>query len=339
MQRLWSWLTAAVTDLSAKPPPMGAMSPFDLPSEDPKLEKTSTYTAMPVLRNPGKFDSLDSTVTEMTEVENQTWRGLQVNFQNILHPKFVVAHQLFLGKNENIDMMGNKDEERSRYEFISYAQTKNWTLNGRIGTGGMTQARVSYEKGMFFSSFMGVFSEDEQRNHWQADAGLKFSDSTIEAKLQGPAIGLAYTQAIIKHFTLGTEIFFSPIQDAARLKFVSVAGNKETSGTWTTSYSTGLQGDQVGVNYTRRVIRNLDMNVGTEIGFEPKNKSWSTNLKFGYLFKLDNGGTVRGSLDSNYSVATVVEEPLSDMMMVTFSGKVNVPKNIYDIGVGINLSM
>lgn len=40
------------------------------------------------------------------------------------------------------------------------------------------------------------------------------------------------------------------------------------------------EGDQLSVNYTRRIIRNLDMNIGADLGFDPKNKAWSSMLKF-----------------------------------------------------------
>jgi len=138
--------------------------------------------------------------------------------------------------------------------YLLSKQKKNWLLNGRIGTGGMTSARLNYERGMFVAGVHGQFAEDENRTGWEADGGVKFSDCTFEAKIAGPSLGLAYTQAIMQHFTVGTEISFSPLQDAARLKFVGVAGNKETTGAWTSIISTAPVSDSLSLNSTRRIV-------------------------------------------------------------------------------------
>jgi len=51
------------------------------------------------------------------------------------------------------------------------------------------------------------------------------------------------------------------------------------------------------------------------------------------------GGSVRGSVDSNYDINVLAEEPLSDMMMLSLCGHVNVPKNVYDFGLGVQLTV
>jgi len=236
-------------------------------------------------------------------------------------------------------MMGNKDDERARYDFISYVKTKRWTLNGRIGTGGVTQARFNYDRGIVALAFAGSFAADENNSGFQAEAAVRLRDTTLEAKVQGPTLALSYSQALAASSAVGTELLFSPVTDTSRLRFVGAFGNQESTGSLISSYSTGHGADQLHVAFVRQVARNLDFGVGTELSYEPKNKTWASLFRFGYQFKTDRGSMTKATIDSTGTVTAMMEESLSEAAAVTFSAKVNYPKNTADFGIGLNFSV
>jgi len=136
---------------------------------------------------------------------------------------------------------------------------------------------------------------------------------------------------------MGCELFYSPLNGASRLKWLGKHEDKEASSTTVLGLSTGIGPDQLSVNYTKSVLKNLEVIAGIDISHGDREK-WSSVYKLGYNIKSDNT-VVKGLLDSTYKVVCFVEEPLNEAMIVQFSAKMDFPKNIYDFGLGVMTSM
>jgi len=65
-----------------------------------------------------------------------------------------------------------------------------------------------------------------------------------------------------------------------------------------------------------------------------KENLWDTNWKFGYSYK--SAVQLRGLIEGNGSVASILEMPLTVFLRILISGKINYPNNMYDFGFGLS---
>jgi len=248
----------------------------------------------------------------------------------------VTCHSIALGKRENVDQWtGKKDDERSLYTFSSFLRTGHWSLNGRWSTNGITRAAVQYDAGIFSATASGQFSVDERKTAWETDAAITKNDWCLQLKLQGPAIGVSYTQPIMPQYSLGSEIFFSPLNGASRLKWIGKHESKEDGSVSTLGYTTGLGPDQLSLNYIKAVKKNLDVSAALDLSYE---KKWSSVFKIGYQLKAQHT-CIRGMIDSTLKAVCMMEEPLNEAVLIQGSVKMDYPSNVYDFGFGATLSM
>jgi len=292
------------------------------------------------LTQPGRFDSVENRSAEITDFEQYLWTGLQAQATIQLHPNFVVNHILQMGKHENVDMTGHKDDERSRFDVAPFVKAGNWHLHGKVGTAGAMSSRVMYDRGKFFGIWSGQYSSDETRSGFTVECGYKFATATIEAKMQGAAFGVSLTKSIMRNWVLGSEYFYSPPNDVSRSKIVSAMGSKTGSGVFATSFATGLGSHQLNAHYMREVIKSLDVGVTSEFTFKPRERAWSSLFRAGYQYKpVESQMMVKGAVDSGGGLMMMIDEQLSEAMTAQFAAKVSYPDNTWDFGIGLNVLM
>jgi len=330
---------------SMSAPPKKAPQDFwkaDLAEPDIQPKPKNVIVPMPKLENAGQFEYLTERGAEVTEtLEQHMFTGLQVTLQNLLHPNFATVHTLQLGKKENVDpMTGKKDDERALYMFTAFLKTKFWLLTSTASSK-VTRASVQYERGWFAGKMSGQFATDERKTAWEADATVSKGDTCLQAKFQPPAYGFSYTQPISSAYAIGAEMMLSLMASTARLKWVGKHENKPANSTTTVSYATGIGPDGVAINYTKGLLDNLDVITELDMAYSTKNKNWESVYKFGYNLKSDKtgGGSVKALVTSAGQVLCLTEQPLSDMAILQICGKINYPKNIYDFGFGVMMSM
>jgi len=308
--------------------------------ESKAVPDESSFRPLPSLKNAGKFEAMNDKAAEVLEFENHTYNGLQLTLQNVLLKDFMTAHMLCLGKRENIDpWTGDKDDERSLYGFTSFLKTTNWMFNGRWSTGGMTRAVAQYERGMLSASLSGQFSEDEKKTGWEADAAITRGDMCLQGKIQGPTLGISYTQPIWPNYSMGCEYFYSPLSGGSRIKWLGRRENPDGGSTSVVTYATGIgpSPSQLSFCYTRAIFKTLDVTTALDISRDTKDRITSV-YKIGYNMKSENM-SVKGVVDSTLKVVAMIDEPLSEAFMLQFSAKMDFPKNVYDFGVGVMMSM
>jgi len=138
---------------------------------------------------------------------------------------------------------------------------------------------------------------------------------------------------------VGCEYFYSPLNGGSRLKWLGRRENPEAGSTSVVSYSSGIgpNPNQVSLNYTKSVLKSLDITVALDLSRDSKDRVTSV-YKLGYFFRSE-GMNVKGIVDSTLKAVVMVDEPLSDTVMMQFCGKMDFPKNVYDFGVGMMVSM
>jgi len=195
---------------------------------------------------------------------------------------------------------------------------------------------MQYETGTVSLTASGQFSADERKTAFESDAAITKNDWCFQAKLQGPAIGFSYTQPVLPQYSMGSELYFSPMNGLSRLKWIGKHENKEDGSVATLGFSTGLGPDQISLNYTKEIKKNLDISTILDVSREKKN--WTSVVKFGYQFK-NVHSSIRGLVDSTLKSMCVLEEPLNEVMSVQASVKMDYLKNVYDFGLGLTMSM
>eukprot|EP01125_Pyxidicula_operculata_P020806 TRINITY_DN779_c0_g1_i2.p1 TRINITY_DN779_c0_g1~~TRINITY_DN779_c0_g1_i2.p1 ORF type:complete len:279 (-),score=58.83 TRINITY_DN779_c0_g1_i2:125-961(-) len=242
----------------------------------PEVEElnSSTKKVEESVLNPGSFDSLTEKSSEIVDLEQHAIHGVQVNIQNYVNERFLTGHTFHWGKKENVNpFTGEKDEERSLYAYNAMLSMGNWLFNGRIGTGGTLRSYIGYNggdpsgKSGVNGHISGQFSPDG-RSMLEGELSYSKYDFTLQGKFQGPTLGVSYTQAISKLFSGGVELFWSPLNDSVRLKYVGRRQDKEAGNTATLAYTTGIGPDQLVATYTQELTQRLDVTTELDLGYE-----------------------------------------------------------------------
>jgi len=138
---------------------------------------------------------------------------------------------------------------------------------------------------------------------------------------------------------VGCEYFYSPLNGGSRLKWLGRRENPEAGSTSVVSYSSGIgpSPNQVSLNYTKTVLKSLDITVALDLSRDSKDRVTSV-YKLGYYLKSESMN-VKGIVDSTMKAVVMVDEPLGETVMMQFCGKMDFPKNVYDFGVGLMVSL
>jgi len=109
------------------------------------------------------------------------------------------------------------------------------------------------------------------------------------------------------------------------------------------SYATGNLGKtlhEIGVGYHRQFNDLFHMACSCDISSTPT-KQWKSNLKLGYALQtIDKTGSVsavKGFIDSAFKLACHAEHPLSSGYSMGYCAKFDFYKNVYDLGVSLNM--
>ena len=92
------------------------------------------------------------------------------------------------------------------------------------------------------------------------------------------------------------------------------------------------------MNYTKAVLKGLDVVTELDLSFSSKTKNWESVYKLGYSLKSEQA-TVKALLTSTGKVVCTMEQPVSETVSAVLSGKIDYPANVYDFGFGITMSM
>jgi hypothetical protein len=110
------------------------------------------------------------------------------------------------------------------------------------------------------------------------------------------------------------------------------------------SYATGNLGKtlhEIGIGYHRQFNDIFHMACSYDLSSTP-NKRWKSTLKVGYaLQSMEKSGAlnaVRGFIDSACKLACYAELPLKEGLTMGYCAKFDFYKNVYDLGVSINMA-
>lgn len=111
------------------------------------------------------------------------------------------------------------------------------------------------------------------------------------------------------------------------------------------SYATGNFGkttQDIGLGYVRQFSPIFQVATSYDLT-RSADKRWKSVGKIGYLLhsemdKGQNAWSLRAFIDSSCKVAALGETPLKEGINLTYSAKFDYFKNVYDLGIGVNLT-
>jgi len=295
----------------------------------------------------GKFDDLTSELSDIMESSNHCFTGFQFGLTSFINSNFMCGHMFHAGKKEE-NKFGQKEEESSGWAFHTGIKHNKWTLSGRYSKSN-TRVMVQYETLLGMFQLNASLAEQAERSNWEFDWFCPFGQSTLMFKTQSLLFyTFSWTRPIWPGFYLGSEVQLlapfphSPVPQT-RLKFLAkyFFGNKDLL---CVSLGTGTlkkPEQQFGLGYYRQVSDIFDIACSYEItSNDSKIKSL---VKAGYSMRYDvpNGFSflARGYLDSAMKFVCLVEKPTTDGLALSYTAKYDVPKNNFEMGVGVTMNM
>jgi hypothetical protein len=310
-------------------------------------EKPRPLHSVPSMWPVGKFDDLNSELNDIMEASNHCFTGFQFGLTSFINANFMCGHMLHAGKKEE-NKFGPKEEDSSGWAFHTGIKNKRWTLSGRYSKSN-TRVMVQCETFLGMVQLNASLAEQVERSNWEFDWYCPLGQSTFMFKTQSLLFyTFSWTRPVWPGLYLGSEVqLLAPFQHSpvpqTRLKFLGkyFFGNKDlvcvTVGTGTLKKPE----HQFGLGYYRQVTDIFDVACSYELtSNESKIKSL---LKAGYSLRYDvpNGFAflARGCLDSTMKFVCLVEKPTSDGLALSYTAKYDVPKNNFEMGVGVTMNM
>jgi len=92
----------------------------------------------------------------------------------------------------------------------------------------------------------------------------------------------------------------------------------------------------VEISFIKRISETLRM--GTSLSFAQDEGKWQSMWTCAYAYEFYHC-TVKGSVTNMSEIGATLEEKTSELMAISFSGKINYSTNTYKFGFGLSLSV
>ncbi|XP_071806690.1 mitochondrial import receptor subunit TOM40 homolog [Asterias amurensis] len=303
-------------------PPVTATAPAGVGSE-------STAAGNGGLPNPGSFEDL---FKKVKEVFPQPIEGCKMVINKGLSNHFQISHTLSLGA-----------FSPSSYHFgTTYVGSNQISpseaypvMLGDIDTSGSLNAQIITQLANRLRGKVVVQTQQTKWAVYQGEVEYKapsFTGTLTAANinpLEGSGIIVAhYLQSVSERLALGAEVLFHYGQ-GQQATVPSLAG-KYSSNNWIASGTLGMTACHAAYYH-----KGKDVQFGVE--FESNFRAQESALAFGYQVDINQANvTIKGMLDSNWTVAAVMEKRLQPLPFTfLLSAVLNHWKSQYRVGFGL----
>uniref|UniRef100_A0A672U7X5 Translocase of outer mitochondrial membrane 40 n=1 Tax=Strigops habroptila TaxID=2489341 RepID=A0A672U7X5_STRHB len=276
------------------------------------------------LPNPGAFEECHRRCKDLFPVQME---GVKLTVNKGLSNHFQVNHTVALST------LGE-----SNYHFgATYVGTKQLSpteafpvLVGDMDNSGSLNAQVIHQLTSRIRSKVAFQTQQAKFINWQVDGEYRGADFTAAVTLGNPDILVGsgilvahYLQSITPSLALGGS--WTPPNPPPLMSLVAP--------NWIGTLTLG----QAGAHATYYHRANEQLQVGVE--FEASTRLQDTSVAFGYQLELPKGNLVfKGSLDSSWVVAAVLEKKLPPLPLTLALGAVlNHRKNKFHCGFGLTI--
>lgn len=317
--------SASSVDVSSMPPPPPLTAPPPVEEKKQSSEKKNSGN------NPGTYDDLHKACKE---VFPQPFEGCKLVINKGLSNHFQVSHTLQLSGTGpgayhfGATYVGNKQTGPNEAFPV---------LLGDIDTNGSLNAQIIHQ---FTDRIRGKAIIQTQKSVWvlvQSDAEYRGNDFTaslttanIDIVNNSGIVVAHYLQRMAPRVDIGGELLYQyGSQEAAMM---SLAG-RYTADRWIASASVGQSGWHL--SYWHK--GNENVKVGVE--YEYNTRIRDSSVSAGYQIEVPKSNiTFRGMLDTNWTVAAVMEKRLPPLPFTfVLSGMVNHAKSQSRFGFGLNI--
>ncbi|XP_033929423.1 mitochondrial import receptor subunit TOM40 homolog [Melopsittacus undulatus] len=320
---------------AGSPPPVLPVTPgpgYGAGLPHSSAPRSPTEPAPEPLPNPGAFDDFHRRCKDLFPVQME---GVKLTVNKGLSNHFQVNHTVALST------LGD-----SSYHFgATYVGTKQLSpteafpvLVGAMDNSGSLNAQVLHQLSQSLRSKVALQTQQAKFINWQLDAEYRGSDFTAALTLGNPDILVGsgilvahYLQSVTSSLALGGELVYHrrPGEEGT----VVAMAARYTAPNWIGTLTLG----QAGAHATYYHRANEQLQVGVE--FEASTRLQDSSVAFGYQLELPKGNLVfKGSLDSSWVVAAVLEKKLPPLPLTLALGAVlNHRKNKFLCGFGLTI--
>jgi hypothetical protein len=325
-------------DKDLKKQPSKVEDDFDLDVETPGSREDWAKTPLPpkiekVTANPGKFSDMERESLGVLTTQD-IFDGFRMEY-NRQSSNFLVGHSLSMGSSM----------EPANYTFMTQYFDKKFVMLGRIGTEGDFQGIINKPLNSWvslrLSHHRGPKEHPDQVTSFETD--LAGDDSTTCFKLQfhdqTPALTVSYNQTVTPCLDLGCEgqLNFGAGISALSTGFKYSKSNIVISGQINKPPLGSLGGH---VNFLRKV----DSRPGSQISYatqlrispDPKTHVYKTEWRVAWDYKM-RLAAVRGHIDSNGKIYSMLEQHLSPFMSLVLTGVADLWNHKYNFGIGLQI--
>ncbi|XP_022100150.1 mitochondrial import receptor subunit TOM40 homolog [Acanthaster planci] len=309
-------------------PPTTAAAPIPgMPGS--QQQPATTNGAAGGIPNPGSFEDL---FKKVKEIFPQPIEGCKLVINKGLSNHFQISHTLSLGA-----------FSPSSYHFgTTYVGTKQISpteafpvMLGDIDTSGSLNAQIIHQ---LANRLRGKLVVQTQQTKWAVYQGeLEYRGPTYTGTVTAANINLLdnsgivvghYLQSLTERLALGAEVLFHYGQ-GQRAAVVSLAGKYSTD-KWIASGTVGMTACHAAYYH-----KGKDVQYGVE--FESNFRAQESAAAFGYQIDINQANvTMKGMVDSNWTVAAVMEKRLQPLPFTfLLSAVLNHWKSQYRFGFGL----
>jgi len=185
------------------------------------------------------------------------------------------------------------------------------------------------------------------------DMTYKLYDMCLQLKMQDFGVfGMSFTQPIVENLNMGVELFGIIDNDKVKLKVTGQHKGTESSETLV-SLQTGLGADQLTLAYSQKINPHLTFLSSADYSYSAERQSrikeWVSVYKAGYLYQVGQdeeamkygafAPTIKATADSIGNISVFLEEPMSEMLQLHLSAKLNPLSDDYEFGFGFLVAM
>jgi len=293
---------------------------------------------------PIRYEDVTAELTDITQADKQCFTGLQLQYMSVVENRFMFGHSFTAGKKDN----RKQGEEKAGWAFQTVIlPVPGLSLTGRYSSE-VTSVGVNYDTFMGPLNLTINLSEQPEKNHWDIAFMTGLINSALTFRTQSFLFhSISWASTIWPGLSIGTEVQMLPWNPTSplpqsRIRFSSSYALNAFRAAFL-SFGTGNLGKlkhDLTLGYVRQITEIFQLATSYDIMTTPDNRIKSV-AKLGYHMKYDSASgpySVRGYIDTAWKLVCVAEQPLKEGLSLGYSTKFDFSKNVYDLGVTINLS-
>jgi len=238
-------------------------------------------------------------------------------------------------------------EEKSGWAYqTAVVPTPGVTLSGRYSSD-MTSMGFSFDT-LFGPLALNInLSEQPEKHLWDLSFMTGFTRACISLRTQSFLYhSVSWATWLWENLFFGTEVQMVPwlphAPPQSRIKVAATYSLGPSRHTFL-NYATGNLGKtthEICLGYVRQFSDIFQLACSYDLS-STQDQRWKSVLKLGYLLQLESPQAmfqVRGFIDSALKLVCLGDHPLGEGLTMSYSAKFDFLKNIYDLGLGINIS-